>query len=149
MALRNTCIKYFKLKLMKTSTGYQYVGRILLLRKPELGRKENSNGPRVGLSWTTHLVQIGSCFRDFPMFWNVASAGVEISLVSKDEISRSKCSGGTAHLRTLEGTLVAKNALCWQQCFFTHSINQGWANVFNGWFICRKPKTPASCKTTL
>jgi len=29
--------------------------------------------------------------------------------------------GGTAHLCTLEGELVAKNALCWQQSFsFTH-----------------------------
>jgi len=33
--------------------------------------------------------------------------------------------------------------------FFTHSINQGWANLFNGRVICRKPKTPASRKTSL
>jgi len=25
-------------------------------------------------------------------------------------------------LRTLEGTLVAKFVLCWQECFFSHSI---------------------------
>ena len=33
--------------------------------------------------------------------------------------------------------------------FFTHSTNQGWANLFNGRVICRKPKTPASRKTSL
>jgi len=34
-------------------------------------------------------------------------------------------SGVTAQSRTLEGALIAKNALCWQQCFFfTHvSLN--------------------------
>jgi len=37
------------------------------------------------------------------------------------EISLRKWSGGTAQLRTLEGALIAKNALCWQQCFIlTH-----------------------------
>jgi len=41
------------------------------------------------------------------MFWNVASAGYEISL--------RKWSDGGAQLRTLEGALIAKNALCWQQ----------------------------------
>jgi len=47
------------------------------------------------------------------MFWNVASA--------RDEISLRKWSGGSAHLRTFRGALVAKTALCWQQCFFfTH-----------------------------
>jgi len=34
-------------------------------------------------------------------------------------------------------------------CFFTHSINQGWANLFNTRVICRKPKTLESRKTTL
>jgi len=29
-----------------------------------------------------------------------------------------KWSGVTAELRTLERALIAKNALCWQQCFF-------------------------------
>jgi len=32
--------------------------------------------------------------------------------------------------------------------FFTHSTNRGWANLFNGRVICRKPKTPASRKTS-
>jgi len=36
----------------------------------------------------------------------------------ESEISLPKWSGGTAHLCNLEGTLVSKNALCWQQCFF-------------------------------
>jgi len=40
------------------------------------------------------------------MFWNVASARYEISL--------RKWAGGTAQLRTLEGALIAKYALCWQ-----------------------------------
>jgi len=39
----------------------------------------------------------------------------------RDEILLRKWSGGTPQLRILEGALVAKNALCWQQCFFfTH-----------------------------
>jgi len=69
--------------------------------------------------------------------------------VRENEISLRKWSGGTAHLRTLEKTLVAKNALCWQQCFFKHNMNQGWANMFSGRVIRRKPKTPASRKTSL
>jgi len=47
------------------------------------------------------------------MFWSVASA--------RDVISLHKWSGGSAHLRTFRGALVAENAPCWQQCFFfTH-----------------------------
>ena len=47
------------------------------------------------------------------MIWNVAGV--------RDEISLRRWSGGTADLRTLVGALVAKNAFCWQQCFFfTH-----------------------------
>jgi len=49
------------------------------------------------------------------MFWNVTSALYEVLL--------RKWFGGTAQLRTLEGALVAKNALCWRQCF-THSRHQ-------------------------
>ena len=49
----------------------------------------------------THLIQITSCFRSFPMFWNVASA--------RDEISLRKCSGGSAHLRTFRGSIDCKN----------------------------------------
>jgi len=48
------------------------------------------------------------------MFWNVASA--------RNVISLRGWSGGSAHLRTFRGTLIAENALCWQQCFFfTHA----------------------------
>jgi len=63
---------------------------------------------------TVNLIQIASpCYRAFPTIWNVASA--------RDEISLRKWSGGTAHLCTSEGALVAKNAFYWQQCFFyTH-----------------------------
>jgi len=42
--------------------------------------------------------------------------------VRKNEISLRQWSGGSAQLRTLEGTLVAKFVLCWQQCFLSHSI---------------------------
>jgi len=65
---------------------------------------------------------------------------------------RLHCAIGLVVLRiraSSDGALVAKNALCWQQCFFTHSTNQGWANLFNGRAICRKPKVPASRKTSL
>jgi len=41
--------------------------------------------------------------------------------VRENEISLRKWSDGTAHLRTFRA-LVAKNALCWQQCFFTHTV---------------------------
>ena len=39
--------------------------------------------------------------------------------------------------------------LLFHSCFFTHGINQEWANLPNGRVICRKSKTPASRKTTL
>jgi len=81
------------------------------------------------------------CFRALPMFWNVASA--------RDEISLRKWIGSTGYLRTFRGRIGCKNALCGLQCFFTHSINQGWANVFIGRVICRKTKTQASRKTSL
>ena len=38
--------------------------------------------------------------------------------------------------------------LLFHTCFFARSISQGWPNLFNRRVICRKPKTPASCKTT-
>jgi len=47
---------------------------------------------------TTLLIPVASCSRDFPMFWNVASAW--------DEISLRKCSGGTAHLRTFRRSMM-------------------------------------------
>jgi len=47
------------------------------------------------------------------MIWNVASA--------RDDNLLRKWSDGTADLRTLVGTLVTKNAFCWQEFFFfTH-----------------------------
>jgi len=49
----------------------------------------------------------------------------------------------------LEGALVENNALFWQQCFFTYNVQQEWASLFNGRVICRKPKIPASRKTSL
>ena len=64
------------------------------------------------------------CFRAFPVFWNVAHARDEISLVNV-LVLQHICA-------PLDGALVAKNALCWQQCFFTHRIKRVWANVFNG-----------------
>jgi len=88
-----------------------------------------------------------SCFIVFPMFWNVASARYEISLC--------KWSGGTAQLRSLEGALIAKKCallaamLLFHSCFFAHSINQGWANLFNVRAIGRRQKTPASRKSSL
>jgi len=48
--------------------------------------------------------------------------------VCRNEISLRQWSGGSAQLRTLEGTLVLLHAnytLFWQQCFFSHSIKQG------------------------
>jgi len=42
--------------------------------------------------------------------------------VRKNEISLRQWPGGSALLRTLDGTLIAKYALCWQQCSFSHSI---------------------------
>jgi len=42
------------------------------------------------------------------MFWNVASAQYGISLRKRLVV-----------LRTLEGALIVKNALCWQQGFFS------------------------------
>jgi len=41
--------------------------------------------------------------------------------VRENEISLRQWTGGTAQLRTLKGIFVAKNALCWQQYFFSHS----------------------------
>ena len=42
--------------------------------------------------------------------------------VRYNEISLRQWSGGTAQLRTLEGTLVVKYALCWQQGLFSHRM---------------------------
>jgi len=81
------------------------------------------------------------------MTWNVASA--------RDEISLRKWSGGSAHFRTFRGSIACKKCvllaalLLIHSCFLTLSINQGWANLFNRRVICRKPKTPASRKTSL
>jgi len=54
----------------------------------------------------------------------------------------------TAQLRTLEGVLVAKNALCWQQCFFfTHAVlhiyynKPGLKHVARGQHVARKGVT--------
>jgi len=78
------------------------------------------------------------------MIWNFASA--------RDEISLRKWSGGTVHLRTFTGSigckkcvLLAANAF-FHSCFFTHSINQGRANLFNRRFICRNPKKQRAAK---
>jgi len=59
---------------------------------------------KIRTNYTAHLIKVASCFRAFPMFWNVASARREISL--------RKLSCGSAHLRTFRGALVAENALC-------------------------------------
>jgi len=73
---------------------------------------------------------------------------------ARDEILR-KWSGGTAHLRTFTGSIGCKKCtllgamLLFRSCFFTRSVNQRWANLFHRRVICRKPKTPASCKTSL
>jgi len=64
-----------------------------------------------------------------------------------------KWSGGTAHARTFRRSTGCKKCallaamLLLHPGFFIHSISQGWANLFNGRVICRKPKTPASRKT--
>jgi len=79
------------------------------------------------------------------MIWNVAS--------TRDEISLRKWSGGTgfAYLGAFRGTLVPKNAFCWQQClisltFFAYSIKQEWANLFNRKVICRNQKHQRAAK---
>ena len=82
------------------------------------------------------------------MFWNVASARYEISL-------RKMVWWYCAVAHCLEGALIAiKCALLaampvFHSRLFTHSINHGWANLFNATVICRKPKTPASPKNSL
>jgi len=71
--------------------------------------------------------------------------------IARDEILRKR-SDGTAHLHTFRSIgfkkmrLIGRNAF-FNSCFFIHSINQGWAKVFNTRVIFRKPKTPASRKT--
>jgi len=86
---------------------------------------------------------MASCFRAFPLFWNVTSA--------RDEISLLKSSSGTAHLRTFRGSIGCKKcallaAMLFHSRFFTHSINQGWGNLFNRRAICRKPKKQRAAK---
>jgi len=81
------------------------------------------------------------------MTWNVTSA--------RDETSLCKWSGGAAHLHIFRGSIGCKKyallaaVLLFHSCFFTHIINQGWANLFNRRVIYGKPKTPASRKTSL
>ena len=49
------------------------------------------------------LIQIPSCFRAFPMIWNVAS--------TRDEISLRKWSGSTAPLRITRGSIGCKKCI--------------------------------------
>jgi len=48
-----------------------------------------------------------------------------------------------------KGCALLAAMLLFQSRFFTLSINQGWTDLFNRRVICRKPKAPASCKTSL
>jgi len=48
----------------------------------------------------------------------------------------------------LQKCILLAAMLLFHSCFFAHSINQGLPNLFNRRVICRKPKTPASCKTS-
>jgi len=72
------------------------------------------------------------------MIWNVASA--------RNEISLRKWFGGTAHLRNFIWSTGRKKRvllaamLLFYLCFFTHSINQGWANLFDRRVICWNQK---------
>jgi len=45
--------------------------------------------------------------------------------------------------------ILLATLILFHPCFFAHSINQGWPNLFKRRVICRKPKTPASFKTSL
>ena len=59
-------------------------------------------------------------------------------------------SNGLVVLRILRGSIGCKKCvllaamLLFHSCFFTHSINQGWANLFTRRVICKKTKTPCS-----
>jgi len=44
MALKTTCIKNVKFKIIKTRTGCQYVGYFCYSENPELGRTKPSTG---------------------------------------------------------------------------------------------------------
>jgi len=78
------------------------------------------------------------------MILNVTSA--------RDETSLRKWSGGAAHLHTFRGSIGCKkrvllaSMLLFHSCFFKHSINQGWANLFNRRVICRNPKKQRAAK---
>jgi len=52
---------------------------------------------------TIHLIQSASCFRAFPVIWNVASG--------RDEVSLRKWSGGATHLRTIRGSIGCKKCV--------------------------------------
>ena len=52
---------------------------------------------------TTHLTQSASCFRAFPVIWNVASG--------RDEVSLRKWSGGATHLHTIRGSIGCKKCV--------------------------------------
>ena len=77
--------------------------------KTELAEFEMDNKLRKFLEQVQNLMKIRKIYAI-----HVASA--------RDEISLRRWSGGSAHLRTFRGALVAGDALCWQQCFFfTHA----------------------------
>jgi len=67
-------------------------------------------------------------------------------------ISLRKWSGGSAHLHTFRGSIGCKKCvllaaiLLYHSCFFTQSINQGWANLLNRRAICRKPNKQRAAK---
>jgi len=61
----------------------------------------------------TYLIQIDSLvFVFFQCFGLLQVRGM-----------RFHCANGTAQLRTLKGVLVVRNALCWQQCFFSTHVS--------------------------
>jgi len=64
---------------------------------------------------------------------------------------RFRCANGPVVLRisaSLEGTLVAKNALCWQRCLLTYN-KPGVGKLVQWKSHLQKPTIPANRKTSL
>jgi len=92
---------------------------------------------KIGINYTfnSNSLSLFSCFSN-------------VSECCKCPRMRFHCANSLVVLRICapsEGALVAKMRLSRQQCF-SHSINQGWANVFTGRVICRKPKHQRAAK---
>jgi len=95
----------------------------------------------------TYLIEIASLtFVFFQCFGMLQARGMRFHCANVLVVVRSCALKRSINCKKF--ALLAA-VLLFHSCFFARSINQGWANLFNVRAICRRPKTPASRKSSL